>query len=736
MDRDHDTLSGHSTRGVPDYQQGTRVGIYDLVQSLGRGGMGQVWKAHDTQGHRSVAIKLLPPEFRHNPEAIAQVRSAFQVVHQLNHPCLCKSLGLFEDAQHGPYIVMDYVEGITLSEYRRRFSGGRVPFEQVVSILGKVADALDHAHEKVLRTGDGETKGVLHRDVKPQNIMVLVEGDAVVQVSLIDLGLAAEIRSSTTRFTKVRVDNRGTRPYMSPEQLSGKRSQWDGRTDQYSLAAVAYEMLGGHPPFEADDDLVLIQAIKDELPDPIDGLAPFINAALLKGLSKNRDDRFASCSDFIEALAGHAFGPDLAASGNIPLMAAPLIETIIAIPAPQVAVSELPPLPEDILGLEGRLSGLQVAIDLIDQGKHHEIRGAWKALERQTTSSGEPVIESLKKRIQSQPSCRDSELCALAPEAPQTSMLVLINAFKRLVVLRRDRNEVESVLRKRQMEDFRGIVDRFLGQTEDSGFPLAAWLKLEPHLLARRYVFVKSGRELLEQAEEGYTAILAEREAERVRVERKKEQVRKEQEEQRRRLEREKEQEREKREQQAARERARLEREREVARQKEEAERSEREIERLRIQQEADRQSRVHAHYTAFCVGGSVAGFVSLGGLGWLCGAIGWATILFPVGGLALGAVIGGIVGMMFGAFISSYNSGHSTCCDGYHWGPVDEKVQNGFGIFGAIIGAVYGFFPAIEVAKGVWTWAPGTGLLWGGISGVLIGLVTGLIVAAQDEPR
>ena len=372
--REHRTESGYRTRGVPDYQQGTRVGIYDLVQSLGRGGMGQVWKAHDTQGHRSVAIKLLPPEFRHNPEAIAQVRSAFQVVHQLNHPCLCKSLGLFEDAQHGPYIVMDYVEGITLSEYRRRFSGGRVPFEQVVSILGKVADALDHAHEKVLRTGDGETKGVLHRDVKPQNIMVLVEGDAVVQVSLIDLGLAAEIRSSTTRFTKARVDNRGTRPYMSPEQLSGKRSQWDGRTDQYSLAAVAYEMLGGHPPFEADDDLVLIQAIKDELPDPIDGLAPFINAALLKGLSKNRDDRFASCSDFIEALAGHAFGPDLAASGNIPLMAAPLIETITWDPALQVKVSELPPLPEDILGLEGRLSGLQVAIDLIDQGKHHEIR--------------------------------------------------------------------------------------------------------------------------------------------------------------------------------------------------------------------------------------------------------------------------------------------------------------------------------------------------------------------------
>ena len=124
---------------------------------------------------------------------------------------------------------------------------------------------------------------------------------------------------------------------------------------------------------------------------------------------------------------------------------------------------------------------------------------------------------------------------------------------------------MESALRKRQMEDFRGIVDRFLGQTEDSGFPLAAWLKLEPHLLARRYVFVKSGRELLEQAEEVYTAILAEREAERVRAERQKEQDRKRKEEERLRVEREKERDRQEREQQAA-------REREATRQREAAE--------------------------------------------------------------------------------------------------------------------------------------------------------------------
>jgi Protein kinase domain len=318
------TFSGHPTAGVPEYQPGTRIGTYDLLELLGQGGMGQVWKARDTTGNRLVALKLLPPEFRGNEEALSQIRSAFEAVHDLTHQGLCKVLALGDEPQHGPFVVMDYFPGITLSKYRRSFPEGRMPVDLVVRVLRPVAEALDFAHQKASHTGNRERRGVLHRDVKPQNIMLTLQGDEIAQVCVIDLGLAADIRTTTTRFTQASVDTRGTRPYMSPEQLTGKRSQWDGRTDQYSLAAVAYELLAGGPPFEADDDLLLIQAIKSEAPDPIDGLAPFLNAALLKGLSKNKDDRYVACCDFVDALAGQFSETDLSASIQAPATAVPM----------------------------------------------------------------------------------------------------------------------------------------------------------------------------------------------------------------------------------------------------------------------------------------------------------------------------------------------------------------------------------------------------------------------------
>src|ERR1700722_15801450 len=196
MSRDEQTFSGQPTRGLPTLHPGMGMGIYDLQQLLGQGGMGQVWKAHDTQGNRPVALKLLPPEFRGNEEAIAQVRAAFQAVHGLTHQGLCKMLALVEDPQHGPYVVMDYFPGITLSLYRRTFPDGRLPLEQVVQILRPVAEALDFAHQTLIQTGDRERRGVLHRDVKPQNIMLCPQGNSIDRVCLIDLGLAAEIRST------------------------------------------------------------------------------------------------------------------------------------------------------------------------------------------------------------------------------------------------------------------------------------------------------------------------------------------------------------------------------------------------------------------------------------------------------------------------------------------------------------------------------------------------------------
>jgi formylglycine-generating enzyme len=297
----HDPFDEFVTTDGVDLQPGDRLGEYTLVEPAGRGGMGQVWKA--TDGRREVAIKLLPTAFRGNAAAVAQVDEAFRVVHALTHQHICKTLGLFDDVRWGPYLVMDFVPGITLGEFRRRFADRRVPLPQVIDVLRGVAQALDYAHQKTIRKDDRETNGVLHRDVKPENILIVLDKQGQVEeVWLIDFGLAAEIRNSLTKNTNTPADTRGTRPYMAPEQCRGKKQQWDGRTDQFALAVVAYELLAGHLPFDGDDEFSIMHGILNEAPDRIDGLPEAVWTELLKGLAKERDARHTTCAEFIEAL--------------------------------------------------------------------------------------------------------------------------------------------------------------------------------------------------------------------------------------------------------------------------------------------------------------------------------------------------------------------------------------------------------------------------------------------------
>lgn len=294
-----DSFSGNETGGTRGFGPGSRLGHYELREPIGRGGMGQVWLAYDTQGKRNVAVKILPPELKGNAEAIDQVTAAFQVVHALTHQHIGKTIGLFDDAELGPYIVMDLIRGVPLSKYARDYRAAHksIPVQRVVELLRPVAEALDYAHRK----------GVLHRDIKPQNILVQHRADLSIEdVVLIDFGLAAEIRSTMARHTKGKVDASGTRPYMSPEQLRGKPGQWDARTDQYSLAVVAYELLAGHLPFESEDDMALMMAVLNEPADPVPGVAPTVNAALLRGLAKSKEDRAPGCVPLIDSLAGKA----------------------------------------------------------------------------------------------------------------------------------------------------------------------------------------------------------------------------------------------------------------------------------------------------------------------------------------------------------------------------------------------------------------------------------------------
>ena len=280
--------------GVPTYNETAktkRLGKYELVRLLGRGGMGEVWLARDTVADVEVAIKTLPPELRDNEEAQEQIRTSYQRVYKLGHPNICavKDLVLHEGGA-GLFLVMDYFDGTTLSKYRSQYVAehGQFPLSEVVRLLAPVAKALDHAH----------SIGLAHRDIKPSNIMVSRDGK---HVRLIDFQLAAEIRTTVSRFTNMQVDTSGTYPYMAPEQLRGQRA--NAKTDVYALAMVAYELLAGQLPFESHSWEQWRTIVNDEtiaIPE-IEGTPKEVHSAMLLGLAKSPETRAPTCSDFLDA---------------------------------------------------------------------------------------------------------------------------------------------------------------------------------------------------------------------------------------------------------------------------------------------------------------------------------------------------------------------------------------------------------------------------------------------------
>ena len=305
-----DNRDGVPTR-VPDAElpgvagPGVRIGNFELQSLLGRGGMGEVWRAWDTKAERPVVLKLVPRELQRAAEEMARVRDTFRRVHALQHQHICPLYLLDEDPRFGWYLVMKFIDGQTLASYRATYVArhGSFPIEHVVKVLRPVAEALDYAHRHK----------VIHRDIKPQNI--LVEGDAE-DVQVVDFGLAAEIRTTVSRHTQVQMDTSGTRPYMAPEQWKGQIQ--DARTDQYALAVVAYELLAGHLPFECDDLEVLRLCVLNDPPEGIEGQSETVNRALLVGLGKRRQEQFESCVELVRAIE---IGEGLAGSVQAPSQA-------------------------------------------------------------------------------------------------------------------------------------------------------------------------------------------------------------------------------------------------------------------------------------------------------------------------------------------------------------------------------------------------------------------------------
>ena len=259
---------------------GTRLGPYEVLASLGRGGMGEVYRARDSRLMRDVAIKALPEEFARDPERLARFRREAQTLAGLNHPNIAAIYGL-EEAGDTPHLVLELVDGETLVA---RLERGPLPASDALALGIQIASAIEAAHER----------GIVHRDLKPGNVMVTASGTAKV----LDFGLAKSdaVRDRTGASTMAHATEEGvilgTAAYMSPEQARGKAV--DRRSDVWSFGCVLFECYAGHPAFSGETASDLIARILEREPDwsalP-QATPPRVREVLRRCLRKNVDDR-------------------------------------------------------------------------------------------------------------------------------------------------------------------------------------------------------------------------------------------------------------------------------------------------------------------------------------------------------------------------------------------------------------------------------------------------------------
>ena len=259
---------------------GSVVSHYKILEHLGGGGMGVVYKAEDTKLKRTVALKFLPPELTRDPEAKERFIHEAQAASALQHNNICTVHDIDESPDGQLFIVMDFYEGETL---KKKIERGPLPFGEAVEIAISVARGLAKAHEA----------GMVHRDIKPANIMVTKDGEA----KIVDFGLAKLARQ--TRLTREGT-TLGTVVYMSPEQARGE--EVDQRCDIWSLGVVLYEMLTGHPPFRSDYEQALVFSILNDEAPPLPPLPSDVHNRLekiiQKALKKEPSARYQRIEEF------------------------------------------------------------------------------------------------------------------------------------------------------------------------------------------------------------------------------------------------------------------------------------------------------------------------------------------------------------------------------------------------------------------------------------------------------
>ncbi len=293
---------------------GARLGPYEILEPIGAGGMGEVYRARDTRLERTVAVKVLPSHLSSSPDVRQRFEREAKTISQLSHPHICALYDVGN--QDGvEYLVMEYLEGETLAD---RLAKGPIPLPQALKYGVEIADALDRAHRQ----------GVVHRDLKPGNVMLTKSG-----TRLLDFGLAKMIApspgpSGLTALPTVAGSSPltqegtilGTFQYMAPEQLEGKEA--DARTDIFAFGCVLYEMASGRKAFAGASRASLISAIMSSDPAPISTLQPtsppVLDRVIRKSLAKNPDDRWQNAADLGSELEWVSEERGLAATAATP----------------------------------------------------------------------------------------------------------------------------------------------------------------------------------------------------------------------------------------------------------------------------------------------------------------------------------------------------------------------------------------------------------------------------------
>jgi serine/threonine protein kinase len=366
---------------------GTRIGSYEVLDCLGRGGMGAVYRARDTRLGRTVALKVLHDD---DPERLRRLDREARAAAALNHPNIVQiyDVGVAAPEAGEHYVVMEYVEGETL---RDRLAGGPLPILDLLDLGAQLAEGLTKAHRA----------GIVHRDLKPENLVVNSDG----LLKILDFGLAKELpaplgdldtRETLTRHATQAGMLLGTLEYMSPEQASGGRV--DSRTDQFAVGVILAEMATGRGPFHRDTPAQVLAAVIERDPEPLARLRadvpPALETVVSRCLQKDPEGRFARTDDLaseLARLAGRSRAGSLAETPPRPDATPPPVSAEVVPPAPP------PPLPAGAIQYHVQLDGEKVRrydeLTLAKRIRSGKLTGA-ELVRRDGEDDWQPLFES------------------------------------------------------------------------------------------------------------------------------------------------------------------------------------------------------------------------------------------------------------------------------------------------------------------------------------------------------